>query len=45
MNCRATDVVHAGQLRFDETGLIKFTPNIEPDFGTVICPALEGTLA
>lgn len=35
-------VVQAGQLRFDETGLIKFTPNLNPDFAAVICPALGG---
>jgi hypothetical protein len=38
-------VVQAGQLRFDETGLIKFTPNINPDFAAVICPALGGSPA
>ena len=38
-------VVQAGQLRFDETGLIKFTPNIDPDFAAVICPALGGNPA
>jgi hypothetical protein len=38
-------VVQAGQLRFDETGLIKFTPNINPDFAAVICPALGGNPA
>ena len=38
-------VVQAGQLRFDETGLIKFTPNINPDFAEVICPALGGSPA
>jgi hypothetical protein len=35
-------VLQAGQLRFDETGLIKFTPNLNPDFAAVICPALGG---
>ena len=38
-------VVQAGQLRFDETGLIKFTPNLNPDFASVICPALGGNPA
>jgi hypothetical protein len=38
-------VVQAGQLRFDATGLIKFTPNINPDFAEVICPALGGNPA
>jgi hypothetical protein len=38
-------LVQAGQLRFDETGLIKFTPNINPDFAAVICPALGGNPA
>jgi hypothetical protein len=38
-------VVQAGQLRFDETGLIKFTPNLNPDFAAVICPALGGNPA
>ena len=38
-------VVQAGQLRFDATGLIKFTPNINPDFAAVICPALGGSPA
>ena len=37
-------VVQAGQIRFDETGL-KFTPNINPDFAAVICPALGGSPA
>jgi hypothetical protein len=30
---------------FDETGLIKFTPNLNPDFAAVICPALGGNPA
>ena len=38
-------LVQAGQVRFDETGLIKFTPNINPDFAAVICPALGGNPA
>jgi hypothetical protein len=38
-------VVQAGQLRFDETGLIKFTPSINPDFADVICHALGGNPA
>jgi hypothetical protein len=38
-------VVHAGQLVFDSSGLIKFTPNSGPDFAAVICPALGGTPA
>ena len=38
-------VVQAGQLRFDETGLIKFTPNLNPDFADVICHALGGNPA
>ena len=37
-------VVHAGQAVFDPaTGqVLKFTPNINPDFAAVICPALGG---
>jgi hypothetical protein len=37
-------VVQAGQLLFDtDTGdLLKFTPNINPDFAAVLCPALGG---
>jgi hypothetical protein len=38
-------VVQAGQLRFDETGLIKSTPNINPDFAAVVCVALGGNPA
>jgi hypothetical protein len=38
-------VVQAGQLLFDETGLIKFTPNINPDFAAVVCVALGGNPA
>jgi len=38
-------VVQAGQMRFDETGLIKFTPSLNPDFAAVICPALGGNPA
>jgi hypothetical protein len=38
-------VVQAGQLLFDDTGLIKFTPNINPDFAAVVCPALGGNPA
>jgi hypothetical protein len=40
-------VVQAGQLRFDlETGdVTKFTPNINPSFRAVICPALGGAPA
>jgi hypothetical protein len=38
-------VVQAGQLRFDETGLIKVTPNLNPDFAAVICTALGGNPA
>jgi hypothetical protein len=38
-------VLQAGQLRFDETGLIKFTPNLNPEFAAVICPALGGNPA
>jgi hypothetical protein len=38
-------VVQAGQLLFDETGLIKFTPNLNPDFADVICHALGGNPA
>jgi hypothetical protein len=38
-------VVQAGQLRFDETGLIKYTPNINPDFAAVVCTALGGSPA
>jgi len=36
-------VVHAGQLVVSPTGeVLKFTPNINPDFTAVICPALGG---
>jgi len=36
-------VVHAGQLVFSPTGdVLSFTPNINPDFAAVICPALGG---
>jgi hypothetical protein len=36
-------VVHAGQLVFSPAGdVLSFTPNINPDFGAVICPALGG---
>jgi hypothetical protein len=37
-------VVHAGQAVFNtDTGeLLKFTPNVGPDFAAVICPALGG---
>jgi hypothetical protein len=37
-------VVHAGQALFNtDTGeLLKFTPNVGPDFAAVICPALGG---
>jgi hypothetical protein len=36
-------VVHAGQLVVSATGeVLKFTPNINPDFAAVICPALGG---
>ena len=37
-------VVHAGQAVVDpSTGeVLKFTPNINPDFAAVICPALGG---
>ena len=36
-------VVHAGQLLVSATGeILKFTPNTNPDFGAVICPALGG---
>ena len=38
-------VVQAGQVRFDETGLIKFTPNLNPDFADVVCHALGGNPA
>lgn len=38
-------LVQAGQLRFDETGLIKFTPNLNPDFAAVVCTALGGNPA
>ena len=40
-------VVHAGQLVFNPaTGeIVKFTPNINPDFAAVICPALGGSPA
>jgi hypothetical protein len=36
-------VVHAGQMVFSATGeVLKFTPNTNPDFAAVICPALGG---
>jgi hypothetical protein len=38
-------VVQAGQLRFDENGFVSATPNINPDFPAVICPALGGNPA
>jgi hypothetical protein len=40
-------VVQAGQLVFNnDTGeLLKFTPSINPDFASVICPALGGESA
>jgi len=38
-------VVQAGQVRFDETGLVKVTPNLNPDFADVICHALGGNPA
>lgn len=40
-------VVQAGQLSFNaDTGeLIKVTPNLNPDFAAVICPALGGSPA
>ena len=34
-------VVHAGNLVVSSTG-VSFTPNINPDFAAVICPALGG---
>lgn len=38
-------VVQAGQIRFDETGFVSATPNLNPDFAAVICPALGGNPA
>jgi hypothetical protein len=40
-------VVQAGQLTFDlNTGdLTKVTPNVDPDFAAVVCPALGGSPA
>jgi hypothetical protein len=39
-------VVMAGQLVFSPTGeVLRFTPNTNPDFGAVICPALGGNPA
>ena len=36
-------VVHAGNLVLSSTGdVVSFTPNINPDFAAVICPALGG---
>jgi len=36
-------VVHAGNIVFSPTGdVLSFTPNINPDFAAVICPALGG---
>jgi hypothetical protein len=36
-------VVQAGQMVFSATGeVLKFTPNTNPDFAAVICPALGG---
>jgi len=39
-------VVHAGQLVVSATDeVLKFTPNFNPDFAAVICPALGGNPA
>ena len=36
-------LVQAGQMVFSATGeVLKFTPNTNPDFAAVICPALGG---
>ena len=37
-------VVHAGNIVFSDTtgDVVSFTPNTNPDFGAVICPALGG---
>ena len=36
-------VVHAGNIVLSSTGdVVSFTPNINPDFAAVICPALGG---
>jgi hypothetical protein len=39
-------VVYAGQMVFDGEGnVLRFTPNTNPDFAAVICPALGGSPA
>jgi hypothetical protein len=38
-------VVHAGQLVVSGGEVLKFTPNWNPDFAAVICPALGGSPA
>ena len=38
-------VVQAGLALFDENGLVRATPNLNPDFAAVICPALGGNPA
>jgi hypothetical protein len=38
-------VVQAGQMRFDENGLVRVTPHIDPDFAAVVCTALGGNPA
>jgi hypothetical protein len=35
-------VVHAGELVVSGGEVLKFTPNFNPDFAAVICPALGG---
>lgn len=36
-------LVHAGQMLFDPNGVpISYTPNSNPDFAAVLCPALGG---
>jgi hypothetical protein len=38
-------VVHAGEVLYGSSGLIKFTPNSGPDAAAVLCPALGGNPA
>jgi hypothetical protein len=38
-------VVQAGQIRYDGNGIVRHTPNLNPDFAAVICPALGGNPA
>jgi hypothetical protein len=38
-------VVKAGQMVFSGDAVVRFTPNTNPDFAAVICPALGGSPA